>query len=316
MKKQTTRNALLALVLVMWLFPLISISAHAASNGHIFGQLQDGSNHNAPLAGQTVTLQMSQDNNGKDLATAKTDVQGNFSFSNLATDKTVSYAVYIHYKGAQYISAIVTLDSKPAQQVNLTVYQPTSSAAKVAIEQATVLVEEPDTQKGLLTISEVFSFENLDTHTYVGSLTANHSKPDALLFSLPVGARDITLGSGFAGYQEIYVNRGFASNAALLPGENDFSFSFQVPYSPPSYNLSYTAMYPTVALSVMIPPTLEVNAGGLQNQGIVTATDQHTYHLFSVDGLLAQHTISVDLGDSHYSIRQYLLRCSAQIPSG
>ena len=109
-------TALLASILILFLSILSSIPAHAAGTGHITGQLLDGSNHNALLASQQITLQMAEGNNTRDLATATTDAQGTFSFDNLSTDKTISYAVYIRYQGAQYVSDLVTLSRNPSPQ--------------------------------------------------------------------------------------------------------------------------------------------------------------------------------------------------------
>ena len=73
-----------------------------------------------------MTLQMSQDGSARDLATSKTNAHGTYTFTNLATDKTVSYALYISYQGAQYTSNVITLASKSVQQMNLTVYDATA----------------------------------------------------------------------------------------------------------------------------------------------------------------------------------------------
>jgi len=89
--------------------------------GRISGQLINATHKNAPVPNQDVTLQMAQGQTSKDLTTMKTDAQGQFSFSNLATDKTIGYAVYLRFQGAQYTSDILTLDSKPQQQIHLAV---------------------------------------------------------------------------------------------------------------------------------------------------------------------------------------------------
>jgi hypothetical protein len=192
------------------------------------------------------------------------------------------------------VSDLVSLDSKPVQQVNLTVYEATTSTAKVAILQATVLLHQPDAQKGTLTVSEVFFFKNLDLSTYVGSLDASKGKPDALLFSLPRGARNVSLGGGFDGYKVIQVDRGFATDAALPPGNTQFSFSFEVPYSTSYYDFSYDIMYPTVQLSVLVPPDIHATSGALISQGVITA-DSHPYHLFKAEQLLTNQEVHVEL---------------------
>jgi hypothetical protein len=48
-----------------------------------------------------------------------------------------------------------------------------------------------------------------------------------------------------------------------------------------------------VALSVLVPPDLHVNAQGLSSQGIITANDQHEYQSFKASTLLAQHTVQL-----------------------
>ena len=279
----------------VFLFPFSTASAHAlSSNGRIFGQLLDGTKNNTPVAGQTVTLQLAQGETAQDFATATTDAQGAYSFDNLRTDKTISYAVYIRYQGAQYVSNVVSLDSKPMQQVNLTVYEATTSTAKVAVVQTTILLHEPDAQIGMITVSELFFFKNLDTSAYVGSLDASHGKPNALLFSLPSGARNVSLSSGFDGYKVIQVERGFATDAALPPGDSQFAFSFEVPYTASSYDFAYTVMYPTVQLSVMVPPDIHAASSTLTSQGVITA-DQHPYHLFKASQLLANQEAHLQL---------------------
>src|SRR5262249_29801317 len=97
---------LAATILVCLLLPQASHAAYAATGGpgRISGQLVNGTHKNAPVPNQTVTLQMAQGQTSKDLTSQKTDAQGHFSFSNLATDKTISYAVYIKFQGAQYTS--------------------------------------------------------------------------------------------------------------------------------------------------------------------------------------------------------------------
>ncbi|QBD81223.1 carboxypeptidase regulatory-like domain-containing protein [Ktedonosporobacter rubrisoli] len=275
--------------------PLFALPAQAAGgSGHISGQLVDGTNNNAPLAEQKVTLQVAQGDSARDLSTTTTDAHGNFAFSNLSTDKTLSYAAYINYKGAQYITDLVALDSKPEQQLKLTVYEPTQDPSKLAIVQATVLIHEPDPHTGTVTVSQLFDFKNLDTRSFVGSLDASQGKPKALFFSLPQGARNISLNKGFGGYKAIAIDKGFATNAAVLPGDNEFSLSFEVPATSPTYNYRYVAMYPTVALSFLVAPALHAQPDKLTAQGTVTA-DQHPYQLYRATGLLARQEVGMKL---------------------
>ncbi len=287
---------MLVMSALLFLGSSLPVAAHAwvGGNGRIVGQLVDGSKKNVPIAGQTMTLQLAQGDNAQDVATTKTDAQGKYSFGNLATDKTINYAVYTRYQGAQYTTDLIALDSKPTQQINLTAYEATSSSARIAVLDGTILVSEPDPVRATITISEVYFFKNLDVYSYVGSLNASKGKPNALLFSLPPQARNISLGMGFNGYNVIQVDRGFASDAAVPPGNSQFSFSYQVPYSGSSYDFSYTAQYATVQLSLLVPPSLQVTPKSLTSSGLITA-NQHPYRSFKAAQLLAQQGVQAQL---------------------
>lgn len=285
--------------LLMFLFFLhIPGMVHAASinTGQITGQVLDGSQNNAPVAHQSVVLQLAQGNSSRDFITLTTDAQGRYAFSALESDSTVQYAVYTLYQGAQYVTDLIDLSKNANQQVNLTVYDATTSTANLAVVQSAILLEKPNPQTGMLSVSEDFFFENLSTQTYVGSLDANKGKPNALLFALPANARFLSLGTGFDGYHAIQVNTGFATDAAVLPGTSRFSFSFQVPYSTSHYHFSYTPVYPTLTLSVLTPLDILVNAPqGLSAQG-TTNTPSGTYQMLKAQTLRPSQTVQVDLG--------------------
>ena len=282
-------------ILASFLFFPLTASAHTlAGSGHITGQLLDGTKNNAPLAGQQVTLQEAQGANARDVSTVTTDAHGNYSFANLAMDKTINYAVYMSYQGAQYVSDLVALDTAPTQKVNLTVYEATKSTAKIAVLLDTILMHQPDPQTGLMSVSEIISFRNLDSHTYVGSFDTSKGKPNTLRFSLPGNAKNVTLGTGFDGYQTVQVDLGFATNAALPPGITQFSFSYQIAYSAAAYNFRYVVVYPTLQLSLLVPPSLQVDPGFMSSDGITNSGD-HPYRLFKSSDLLSNDEVHVTL---------------------
>ncbi|GCE25891.1 hypothetical protein KDA_13750 [Dictyobacter alpinus] len=283
--------ALFSLLLLFWQAPM----AHAATeDGQISGQVVNATNKSAPVANQPVTLQMAQGSSTRDVGTVKTDAQGKFSFTKLATDQTINYVVYTNFQKAQYISKAVTLNTQSGQVANVQVYEATTSTDNVAIVQSTLLIRQADPSKGLLNVSQVFSFQNLNNKTYVGSLNASKGKPNALLFSLPAGVKNITLGNGFTGYEVLQVPEGFASDAALLPGSNEFSYSYEVPYSSSSYNFIYQTQYPTVSLSILVDPGLHASSHDVTSSGVVNA-DNHAYHAFKSSVLPAHSRVSLTI---------------------
>ncbi|GER87252.1 hypothetical protein KDW_14140 [Dictyobacter vulcani] len=282
--------SLLSLLLVFWQNPV----AYAAETGQISGRVLDLTNQRAPVANQLVTLQMAQGSNSRDVGSVKTDAQGKFSFTKLATDQTISYVLYTRFQNAQYISKAVTLNDKSSQVADVEVYEATTSTANVAIVQSTVLIRQADPSRGVLNVSQLFSFQNLDKKTYVGSLNASKGKPNALFFSLPAGVKNITLGNGFSGYQVLQVPEGFASDAALQPGTNEFSYSYEVPYSSSTYNFTYQTLYPTVVLSMLVDPGLHASSKDVTSSGVVNA-DNHAYHAFKSSVLPAHSRVTLAL---------------------
>lgn len=296
----TTPRLLVFLICALSLFVLFPhgpaiVNAASTNTGHISGQLLDASQNNTPVTNQSVTLQLAQGNTSRDFITLATDAQGRYSFNALQSDSTVQYAIYTLYQGAQYVTNLIDLSKNADQQVNLTVYDATTSTTKLSIVQATIQIEKPNQQTGMLSISEAFSFENRSNTTYVGSLDASQGKPNALLFALPTHARFLSLNTGFDGSRAIQVDTGFATNAAVLPGLSSFSFSFQVPYSGSSYYFSYTPVYPIFTLSLLMPLDILVNTPqGLSAQG-PTNTQAGTYQTFAAQTLRANQAVQVNL---------------------
>jgi len=286
---------LICALLLFLLFPHANAHAVASSGtGHITGKLLNGTHNNAPVANQKVTLQLAENNTARDFITITTDAQGNYAFSALQSDSSVQYALYTFYQNAQYTSDLIDLSKNADQQVNLTVYDATTSTENIAVVQTTILIDKPNPQGGTLTISEDFFFENLGTTTYVGKVDASHGKPNALSFSLPDGAKFLSLGTGFGGYTGTQVNTGFASNAAVLPGTSRFSFSFQVPYTGTSYHFTYKALYPTVELSLLTPTSILTTPQGLTSKG-TTNTKSGIYETFQTQTLSANKSVEAQL---------------------
>src|SRR5260370_24096413 len=86
-----------------------------------------------------------------------------------------------------------------------------------------------------------------------------------------------------------------ASDAAILPGQNEFSFSFEVPYSASTLDLNYTTMYPTVSLTFLIPPDIHASSHELSSQGVVSGKDQLLYNRFVANALTANKNIQLHL---------------------
>jgi NADH:ubiquinone oxidoreductase subunit 3 (subunit A) len=300
-KNKTGSNTITAMIVLLpvLFFAIFALSpvAHASAggnNGRVYGQVLNGTNHNAPVAGQKVTLQLWDDGAEIDLNPVTTDAHGNFSFTGLQIDSAISYAAYTSFQGAQYTTPQTSLAKNPTLHTNLMVYDATTSISKIAIVQATVLLQPVNTQKDLIPVSELLIFRNLTNRTYVGSLNTSQGMPNTLRFALPHTANNLVLGTGFNGYQAVEIPGGFASNAAVPPGDTQFSFTFDAPFSIADYDFDYQVLYPTVRLSMLVSTSIHAASDTLTAQGPQTAGSQ-TYNVFTGTALLPGKTIHLSL---------------------
>ncbi len=183
-------------------------AAHGSTNqddvGMISGTLVNGTHGSAPVAGQSVTLQLTLGAQAQDLTTATTDAMGHFSFGSLATGAQYVYAVYTRYEGGLYSTSAIRLNGNTTQQTTLTIYEVTSSDASLSASNVILLVRQPRPENGLIGIGEFVTLKNTGNTAFVGSTAPANGLPMGLLrFALPSGAANLTPGLGFADAQVI-----------------------------------------------------------------------------------------------------------------
>jgi len=275
---------------------------HSAAMGVISGQVVNGAQNNAPVAGQSVILQLSVGTTIDDLQTVKTDSQGRFAFTDVdpTTDSSVNYAVYTHFQGGVYSSDPIQVKAGQTQHAQLVVYTATQNPANLSVSVVTILFRDIDQQHalhGLVSVGEFVTVQNSGKTAFVGSFAqpAGGGMPGALRFALPTSATNLTTGVGFFNTQIITLNGGFAATATVPPGQTQFAFSFDTPYTGTTFALPYTAQYPTAQVVALVPPDMLVRSSpGLQAQGQVVAFSSR-YQVFTANSLAAQKQVTVNL---------------------
>ena len=255
-----------------------ALAAGSAGVGSISGVAVNGTHGNAPIAGQQVTLQLSIGSDAKDLASVTTDADGHFAFSNVDLSGAALggvYAVYTTFEGGTYATPAINLNTSPTQTTTLTVYDATQDSANLSVSLATILVRQPDATHGLVGIGEFITIHNSGTTAFVGSLptnTASGAMPSLLRFSLPANAQNVTTGVGFFNTTTMQIGSGIAVATTVPPGQSEFAFAFDLPYTGTTLSIPYKAEYPTTQVVTLIPTSLRgVASGTIVSQGDVTA---------------------------------------------
>lgn len=269
--------------------------AHAAATGSITGVVANGTHQNARLAGQKVILQRTDGNATQDIATTVTDGDGGFHFGNLPIDANAMYAAYTTFQGGQFSSQTVKLDSDTPAALQLTVYDTTNDDANLRVSVATLLVRQPRPVNGLIGIGEIVTIENTGATAFVGTLTADASKPMRLLrFATPPNASDLSLGIGFDGSQVVTTDKGFGSTATVPPGTTDFAFSIDIPYTGTTADLSFKPVYSATRVMVLVPLDMFVDGRDFAAQGVIESLGSR-YQVFSVGNVTADKQESLRL---------------------
>jgi hypothetical protein len=278
------RNFLRALgvlaLLVAVIFPAgtgRSVRAATRADVTISGVVVNGAHDNAPLAGQQVTLQDVSGDAPRDIALTTSDATGRFSFEHINDTGAAIYRVTTSFQEGYFTSAVLPLAQIPSSGVTLSVYDVTHSAANLRVLSATALFREPRPANGLIGVAELFTFQNESATAFVGTTDPVDGQPMGLLrFALPAGATNITLGKGFDGAQAVQVPTGFGANATIPPGQTQFAFVFDLPYSGTSYTFPLKVVYPAEKLTALIPQDIAVQSGDFDDKGpITTAGSQY-----------------------------------------
>lgn len=270
--------------------------AATRADATISGVVVNGTHNNTPLADQQVTLQDVSGDNPRDIALSTSDVNGRFSFEHISDTDSAIYRVTTSFQGGYFTSAPLPLAQIPSGGLTLSVYDVSHSAATLRILSATALFREPRPVNGLIGVAELFTFQNESATAFVGTTDPVDGQPMGLLrFALPAGATNITLGKGFDGAQAAQVPAGFGANATVPPGQTQFAFVFDLPYTGTSYTFPLKVVYPAEKLTALIPQDITVQPVDFSDKGPIT-TSGSQYHLLEHGALdaNAQAQLSLD----------------------
>ncbi len=241
-----------------------------------------------------MTLQSLGGNGTTDLASVTTDSAGRFAFAHLADADGAVYAVYTRYQQALFTTGSITVQGG-TQNVQLVVYEVTGSDAALRITSITALVRDPRPVNGLIGVGEFFTFHNSGNTAYLGSTQAGAGLPMNLLrFALPTGATNVTLGAGFDGAQSATVSTGFGATATVPPGDSQFAFAFDLPYTGTSALLTIKAEYPTDSALLLVPPPYTAQPQGMLTRGQISSNGVE-YSAFTRGALAAGTQVAARL---------------------
>ncbi len=305
---------------VALLLALVAIpqDVRAAESGTIDGRLLNGTEAGKQLAATDVGLYYARSQDDKPTQRfAKTDSEGRFRFTGLPTGSEYGFLVFVNYGGVEYTSQRIELTAeKPTQNVTVEVYEPTKDDSSLSIQSASVVMLEVNKETQSVLVLETFIFQNRSRQAFAPSLNLDASQQtppqqqmqQLLRFSIPANAVNLQKIGKLSVHQVIQNEKGFATDLPLLPGTNEVSFMYEIPYRDPSgaYAFEMTLPYPTEQFRLLYPKAspARVSSAALQPGGQVQQFPE--FNVLSADGLEAR--ARVDIALSGLPVNEYVIR--------
>ena len=154
---------------------------------------------------------------------------GSFVLDNIATVPGGSYTISVDYESVFYGQSL--LQDQLADEVVITVFEPTEDAAIIQVDRQVMVISEIDVAQRVATATEFVRFTNPTDRTLRPNLeTARPGMFSFMRFALPPNAADVTVQSNLRGGEIISVGSGFALTSAVPPGEHSVDFAYNFPY--------------------------------------------------------------------------------------
>lgn len=251
-----------------------NVPARAAEQGVIAGVVVNEST-GRPQPGVRVTLTGGKEDGSARLERVDvTDRRGRYRFGSLPTGKDRIYSIDAVHSGGLFAGRAMSLPADtpraPVVQTRLRVWNTTTDPTAILVRRSDVFVLEREGEVGVVEGAVVINQTKL---AYIGRGARRTEEPGASLgFPLPAGARKqglAILDSTLDMPRLVATDFGFATTAAIPPGETRTTFSYSLQGAGGSFDLSRTALYPTVELSVFAERPFEVKGNRLRSDGEV-----------------------------------------------
>ena len=197
--------------------------AHAAQvTGRVLNLSEEGGQ---ALAGARVALRAIGDTAVAYVADTRSARDGSFRFRSVPESGDYVYVLETTFAGQRQPSDPFLLEG-PAANVDLMVYDTTSSAESITIEKLHLIIAP---EGDGLTVTSVNVVHNAGA-IYLGSPPSTPGEPRiGLEFPLPKQAGDLQVIQGLLALHRVPTERGFASVIPFFPGTDTLVFSYHLP---------------------------------------------------------------------------------------
>jgi hypothetical protein len=261
-----------ALAVVVVLAASAPAGARPQGTGLIRGRVVDGST-GKPVGGIEVDLVSAlPGRGGRFSAIATTRADGRYVFKRLPTGGERVYALSVAHKGGLFagrpIEELGESEDKTVVDTQLRIWDTISNPDAVLVHRHNIFISQ---NEGGLGVIESLTIVNTSDSAYVGRARSfgRRLAQSTFAFALPDKASDgrMLSESDFFGTPITGTDSGFGLRVAIPPGEWRVMFAYALTGSAGTYDVSHTALYPTLNTAVHLTDGLSVESNRLSNAG-------------------------------------------------
>lgn len=225
----------------------------------------------SPVAGAPLTVLRVDGSQLEVAARGKVDTRGAASWPDLSGPVEGRYVVSTTFQGVIYRTEPAAL---PATGVSLFVYDSSSDDSAVRVSNSGLVVTDIDAPNQRVRVLETMTLRNSAQRTFLPQASGSRGPMGLLRFGLPANAINFVPDDQLATKAIIQVDKGFASDLPLLPGDTNLSFAYDVPYGATTESgratLTKNVNYPIDTLRLLVlPGDFTVSSPQLLEKGTV-----------------------------------------------
>lgn len=265
----------------------------AAGTGTIDGQLVVKSG-TAPASGVRVRLQIASGAATPEERLVTTATDGAFRFDNVPLLANAVYLVHVTFDGGAYFREVTFQQGATTATTGpIEVYAATKDDAAMSFARLRMLVTLVDANG--LQIVETGAFVNPGPSAYIGSGAVPAAA--SLRFQVPLGAMNVAVATGLNRNTLVDAPGGFAALEAIVPGEHQFAFTYDMAASSSSLPVTRNFVYRTELFQIYVPTAVSVSSPLLQDSGVSTLANGQRFRIYTARNMPAGTTLTATVSN-------------------
>ena len=280
---------LLTIIILAYQYEFTTYADENIDSTLISGNLVNRTNSETDLSG--IEVFMSVPDTTKPPSVTVTETEGRFRFTLVESILSENLYVFtVVYENAVYGTSLTGEQMFSNKPILIEVYNSINDQNVLSVLNHSVFIGAIDKINMRIRVLEMQTLYNDSLSTYI----PGDSPMSLVRFGLPLGFEKLSLDTVLKFSEVFEVNRGFALNTSVPPGEHEVLYSYDLNYNNTELFMGRSLPYSVESFRMMVP----ANIGELDFTGNGTKTvvdvDGKVYQLLEKKDLLSSDEITVN----------------------